>query len=226
MGSGHFLVEVVDFVTDRLVKYLNQFPINPVSIALEQTRDRILESLGEQSVTVDPASLTDINLLKRFVLKRCVYGVDLNPMAVDLAKVSLWLDCFTLGAPLNFLDHHLRFGNSLIGATFQDLEDATKGRLFSLDYEPLLRAINHVLQVSRLADATSADVAQSVSQYDRARKQLTGYASAFQGEVNETTDRGKGNISYGEHFIQRRRWSSYSAGSQCLPLYTSGEFAR
>lgn len=175
MGSGHFLVEVVDFVTDRLVKFLNQFPINPVNFALERTRDSILESLGEQGVTVDPASLTNINLLKRFVLKRCVYGVDLNPMAVELAKVSLWLDCFTLGAPLNFLDHHLRCGNSLVGATFKDLEDATKGRLFSLDYEPLLRAINHVLQVSRLADATAADVAQSMKQYDTARKALTGY---------------------------------------------------
>jgi hypothetical protein len=46
-------------------------------------------------------------------------------MAVELAKVSLWLDAFTLGAPLNFLDHHLRCGDSLIGATFTDLEAAT-----------------------------------------------------------------------------------------------------
>lgn len=176
MGSGHFLVEVVDFVTDRLVKFLNQFPVNPVNIALERTRDSILESLGQQGVTVDPTSLTDINLLKRFVLKRCVYGVDLNPMAVELAKVSLWLDCFTLGAPLNFLDHHLRCGNSLIGATFQDLEAVTSDRpLLSLDYEPLLRAINHVLHVSRLADATAADVAESIKQYSTAREALTGY---------------------------------------------------
>ena len=133
MGSGHFLVEVVDFVTDRLLKFLNQFPINPVNFALDRTRSSILESLGEQGVTVDPDKLTDINLLKRHVLKRCIYGVDLNPMAVELAKVSLWLDAFTLGAPLNFLDHHLRCGNSLIGATFKDLEAATASRLFALE---------------------------------------------------------------------------------------------
>ncbi len=89
MGSGHFLVEVVDSVTDRLLKFLNQFPINPVNFALDRTRQSILESLGEQGVTVDPDKLTDINLLKRHVLKRCIYGVDLNPMAVELAKVSL-----------------------------------------------------------------------------------------------------------------------------------------
>ena len=103
-----------------------------MNFALDRTRQSILESLGEQGVTVDPAKLTDINLLKRHVLKRCIYGVDLNPMAVELAKVSLWLDAFTLGAPLNFLDHHLRCGNSLIGATFNDLEEATKGELFRL----------------------------------------------------------------------------------------------
>ena len=89
MGSGHFLVEAVDFITDRLLKFLNAFPINPISFALERTRNSILESLGEQRVTVDPAKVTDINLLERYVLKGCIYGVDLNPMAVELAKVSL-----------------------------------------------------------------------------------------------------------------------------------------
>jgi len=145
-----------------------------VNFALERTRQSILESLGEQGVTVDPAKLTDINLLKRHVLKRCVYGVDLNPMAVELAKVSLWLDAFTLGAPLNFLDHHLRCGNSLIGATFKELETET-ATLFALNYEPLLRAINHVLFVSKMADATAAEVATSVSRYDQARQSLAGY---------------------------------------------------
>jgi len=174
MGSGHFLVEVVDSITDKLLKYLNQFPINPVNFALDLTRQSILDSLGQQGVTVDPAKLTDINLLKRHVLKRCVYGVDLNPMAVELAKVSLWLDAFTLGAPLNFLDHHVRCGNSLLGATFKDLEETT-ATLFGLNYEPLLRAIQHVLFVSKMSDATAAEVASSVSRYDQARQSLAGY---------------------------------------------------
>src|SRR5207302_10166692 len=97
--------------------------------------------------------LTDINLLKRHVLKRCIYGVDLNPMAVELAKVSLWLDAFTLGAPLNFLDHYLRCGNSLIGATFKDLEELTQGQLYRINYEAMLRAIRHVLFVNAMNDA-------------------------------------------------------------------------
>ena len=179
MGSGHFLVETVDFITDRLLKFLNQFPINPVNFALERTRASILESLGEQGVTVDPGKLTDINLLKRHVLKRCIYGVDLNPMAVELAKVSLWLDAFTLGAPLNFLDHHLRCGNSLIGATFDDLRGETEGRLFSVNYAPLMLAILALLKVNQRADATAAEVGESATDYSTCRKDLDGYRVAL-----------------------------------------------
>jgi hypothetical protein len=179
MGSGHFLVQVVDFVTDRVLNFLNQFPVNPVNFALERTRTSIIESLSAQGVTADPARLTDINLLKRQVLKRCIYGVDINPMAVELAKVSLWLDAFTLGAPLNFLDHHLRCGNSLIGATFEDLVGETKDSMFSVDYEPMLRAVNGVLLIGRLADATSAEVASSAAHFAEARRQLQGYRIAL-----------------------------------------------
>ena len=120
-----------------------------------------------------------MNLLKRHVLKRCIYGVDLNPMAVELAKVSLWLDAFTLGAPLSFLDHHLRCGNSLIGATFDDLKKATEGQLFSIDYQPLLKAIEHVLLVNAMADATASEVHESVQRYGDARKALSGYKIVF-----------------------------------------------
>ena len=175
MGSGHFLVEAVDRITDKLLQFLNAFPVNPVSSALERTRSSILESLTTQGVTVVRDKLTDINLLKRHVLKRCIYGVDLNPMAVELAKVSLWLDAFTLGAPLSFLDHHLRCGNSLVGATLADLEAATSGRLFRLDYGPLLAAIKYVLFVSQMTDATASEVADSMRQYQEARKLLSGY---------------------------------------------------
>jgi type II restriction/modification system DNA methylase subunit YeeA len=102
MGSGHFLVEAVDYITDKTLDFLNAFPWNPVIAHLFRMRETILEEMDDQGITIDPKRLTDVNLLKRHVLKRCIYGVDINPMAVELAKVSLWLDCFTLGAPLSF----------------------------------------------------------------------------------------------------------------------------
>jgi hypothetical protein len=176
MGSGHFLVDAVDFVTDKLLVWLNQFrPFNPVLVMLQRTRRNILESLNTQNVNIDPDRLTDVHLLKRHVLKRCIYGVDLNPLATELAKVSLWLDAFTLGAPLSFLDHHLRVGNSLIGATFEDLQKLTSGMLFAIDYEPMLRAVRNVLTVSRLSDTTAAEVHESADKYSSARSALDGY---------------------------------------------------
>ncbi|MBN1313450.1 MAG: hypothetical protein JXB30_18735, partial [Anaerolineae bacterium] len=85
MGSGHFLVEVVDYVSNRLIDFLNAWGENPVWALLERTREDIIEEVQRQHVTVDFDRLTRVALLKRAVLKRCVYGVDLNPMAVELA---------------------------------------------------------------------------------------------------------------------------------------------
>lgn len=68
--------------------------------------------------------IRDVDLLKRVVLKRSVYGVDLNPMAVELAKLALWLDAFVPGLPLSYLDHNLRQGNSLVGVVGEEVTDA------------------------------------------------------------------------------------------------------
>lgn len=168
MGSGHFLVEAVDVISDRMIAFLNGFPWNPVTAALSQTRQAILRAAHEKDVTIDPGRLTDVNLLKRHVLKRCVYGVDLNPMAVELAKVSLWLHCFTLGAPLSFLDHHLKCGNSLVGA--QDVHDAIVGARRRAE---LLHAITNYLQIGALADATSAQVTESKRLWQEAESLLS-----------------------------------------------------
>ena len=168
MGSGHFLVEAVDYVTDRLADFLSQFRWNPVVYELTQTRRQIQAEMERQGVSVDASKLTDINLLKRQVLKRCIYGVDLNPMAVELAKVSLWLDCFTLGAPLSFLDHHLKAGNSLIGGSVGEVQDALRQDLFGNQFAGLLSATSLMQEVGRLSDITVEQVAVSRTTYRQA----------------------------------------------------------
>jgi hypothetical protein len=65
----------------------------------------------------DEPSPTDVQKALRDVVGRCIFGVDLNPMAVELCKVSLWLEALEPGKPLSFLDHHVQCGNSLIGCT-------------------------------------------------------------------------------------------------------------
>jgi Eco57I restriction-modification methylase len=186
MGSGHFLVEAVDFSTDHILDFLNGFPWNPVQAQLRQTRQTILTELDRQTVTIDDSALTDVNLLKRHILKRCIYGVDLNPMAVELAKVSLWLHCFTLGAPLSFLDHHLKCGNSLIGTTVQAVESELAARktgylgdLFGGPFQGLLGATALIEELSHLPDATVEQSRQSHSLFAEFEKEQAPYKAAL-----------------------------------------------
>lgn len=190
MGSGHFLVEAVDFLCDRILGqkegFLQAFPWNPVTAFLQETRQAILTEMERQNVTIDASRLTDINLLKRHILKRCIYGVDLNPMAVELAKVSLWLDCFTLGAPLSFLDHHLKCGNSLIGITVQEVEAelaAQKkghvGDLFGGPFQGLLSATAFVEELRRLPDATIEQAERSHALYNQFEEAMAPYKAAL-----------------------------------------------
>ncbi len=171
MGSGHFLVEAVDFITDKMLNFLNGFPWNPVISQTKTMRDTILGEMEDHGITIDKGRLTDVNLLKRHVLKRCIYGVDLNPMAVELAKVSLWLDCFTLGAPLSFLDHHLKCGNSLIGADVEEVRqelEGGQGLLWGSQFAGLMMATDLMRSVGELSDITSTQVQQSRTQYRKA----------------------------------------------------------
>lgn len=101
MGSGHFLVEA----TDQLARWLVQ------AWATARPEDVESKEVAEQ----------DIHWARREVVRNCIYGVDLNPMAVELAKLSLWLKTVASNKPLSFLDHHLRCGNSLIGAELDKL---------------------------------------------------------------------------------------------------------
>ncbi len=176
MGSGHFLVEAVDFITDRMLRFLYAFPWNPVQYELGETRRKILDAMEDQGVVIDRGRLTDVNLLKRHVLKRCIYGVDLNPMAVELAKVSLWLDCFTLGAPLSFLDHHLKPGNSLVGATIEEAKKAIEGTtqldLFGSRFAGLMSATELMRHIGELSDVTAKQVEESRREYRKASDAL------------------------------------------------------
>jgi len=86
--------------------------------------------------------------------------VDLNEMAVELAKLSLWLDAFTVGAPLSFLDHHLKHGNSLIGSSVREVRSEldNAGTLLGGPFTGLLSATSLMQEVGEVADATIGEV--------------------------------------------------------------------
>ena len=122
MGSGHFLVSLVDYLADGVITAMAEAEaladgyVSPLVGRIQDIRDRIVANAEERAWAIDRDRLDDRHIVRRMVLKRCVYGVDKNPMAVELTKVALWLHTFTVGAPLSFLDHHLRCGDSLFGA--------------------------------------------------------------------------------------------------------------
>jgi hypothetical protein len=124
MGSGHFLVCLVDYLADQVIAAIAEAQavvtfgayVSPLIKRITEIRSTILRNAQERGWTIDAEQLDDRHIVRRMVLKRCIYGVDKNPMAVELAKVSLWLHTFTVGAPLSFLDHHLRRGDSLFGS--------------------------------------------------------------------------------------------------------------
>jgi hypothetical protein len=115
MGSGHFLVAGLDALTEVFGAYLAANPNRGVRAELERARERLNEvghvygspQLGER--------VADVDLLRRIVLKRCVFGVDLNAMAVELARLGLWLHTFVPGLPLSYLGANLKTGNALVG---------------------------------------------------------------------------------------------------------------
>src|SRR5205085_2380569 len=97
-------------VTEYIARYLVELGIQPD------------ESTGSwKAGGTKDAEETDLTYWKRRVVQQCIYGVDLNPLAVELAKLSLWLVTAAKGYPLSFLDHHLRAGNALIGSWLNDV---------------------------------------------------------------------------------------------------------
>ncbi len=102
-GSGHFLVEAAHRIAGRLATH--------------------------RAGGVEPAP-AELQAALRDVVGRCLYGIDINPMAVELCKVSLWLVANTPGRPLGFIDHHIVCGNSLLGTTPALLENGLPNEAF------------------------------------------------------------------------------------------------
>ncbi len=167
MGSGHFLVNLVDYLADRVIMAMAEAEAawdgytSPLTERVDVIRNTIMGNAEERGWTIDAEQLDDRHIVRRMVLKRCVYGVDKNPMAVELAKVALWLHTFTVGAPLGFLDHHLRCGNSLFGAWVRSGIDTAErgGRLFL--ERSLNRAIRAAAPMQIIESLTDAEIAEA-----------------------------------------------------------------
>ena len=146
MGSGAFLVE-----------------------ACRQLADALLEAWrAHDAVPEIPADENEIVYARRLVAQRCLYGVDRNPVAVDLAKLSLWLITLAKDHPLTFLDHALRHGDSLVGLSRRQIEafhwkgDAPQ---FQAGFE-IMRIREHLAKIAALRERIRA-AGEEVSDQER-----------------------------------------------------------
>ena len=161
-GSGHFLVEALGYLTDLALARLETDADLQQLVAEESAK--IAGQLQFLNLDYMPE---DAQILKRALLKRCIFGVDLNPFAVELARLSLWMDSFIFGTPLSFIEHHVQHGNSLMGASVQDFINYNAVEVAQNDMfvENLgarfddLRTVMHELDAMR--DTTAEEVEQS-----------------------------------------------------------------
>jgi len=175
MGSGHFLVAALDRIERRMVDYLATRPLPDVKDELSRLRKIALDNLGE-NWSGEP--IEDSQLLRRQIARRCIFGVDLNEMAVELARVSLWIHTFVPGLPLSLMDQNLIQGNSLVGiATFSEasyiIEDRSGGLFTKLTSERLNSLREPLLKLAKLTDANDAEIREARELYTKMQESIS-----------------------------------------------------
>jgi len=160
MGSGAFLVQACRWLADRLVEAWSLAEGSGMTVSVD---GEVLDAPGtKEPLPRDTEARTVI--ARRLIAERCLYGVDLNPLAVELAKLSIWLVTLAKGRPFGFLDHNLRCGDSLLGIhrldqlTELSMTPTGKGqqRLFGQNIE---RAVHEAIELrQRLRERPIRDI--------------------------------------------------------------------
>ncbi|MER6631679.1 hypothetical protein ABT301_26270 [Streptomyces sp. NPDC000987] len=174
MGSGHFLVTAIDRIESRFSAFLATHPIPRVADELNELTDAARVTLGDGSpdVEIEPSAL-----LRRQIARRCIYGIDRNVIAVELARLGIWIHTFVPGLPMSALDHGLVVGNSLTGiGTVEEVLDILEPKrapgqvsLFVDQIEAVLStARDRLLRVARTAEATKRQARDAVKAHAQA----------------------------------------------------------
>ena len=173
MGSAHFLTAALDMMADRIEIFLAEVGGLP-GIA------RQLGELSQDNGAIYQQS-EDGDLLRRLILKRCIYGVDLSPMAVEVANVTLWLASFVPGLALSYLGSNLKCGDALIGVADPSVVGASDSPLFT--GQTVRNAMEQAAQLQReqaaIPDRTPEEVKHSEELGARRDEATAGLRSAF-----------------------------------------------
>lgn len=163
-GSGHFLIESLNAITKIVLESFDSFP--SFKTLYEREKDNITQNITEY---IPDYQIDESDIIKRLLLKRVIFGVDVNPFSIELSKLSLWIDSFIFGTPLSFLEHHIKCGNALIGTSIADFKQNTltksKG-LFLQDLDSKFNALQEVFyKLDSIKDSTEIDIKESKRLY-------------------------------------------------------------
>ena len=174
MGSGHFLIGAIDRIEKRMADFLAERNLPGVRRELENLRT---VALGELRDLGESTTIEDGQLLRRMIARRCIYGVDLNGLAVQLARLAVWIHTFVPGLPLSFLDHNLVHGDALVGVgTLDEIREkfeALSLPMFPVDAQSLLgRAAGPLRRLANINDASLQDIAAAREALQEAREAI------------------------------------------------------
>lgn len=176
MGSGHFLVAAVDKIEALMRTFLAQHAVPGVTDELLRLAGAAKEALGTDDVA--KSDVDEIGLLRRQVARRCIYGLDINPMAVELARLALWIHTFVPGLPMSNLDHGLINADSLtgIGTVDEALDvlqpDRAPGQSGFFDdvvTDTLASAKTLLVDLANAGEANKAEIEESARLLEQAR---------------------------------------------------------
>lgn len=175
-GSGHFLVEALNQITQIVQEDFESFPA--LKSVYEQEKQAVQNNI---CAFIKGYEADESDILKRLLLKRVIFGVDLNPFSIELTKLSLWIDSFIFGTPLSFLEHHIKCGNALIGTSIKEFKDyyhtlqakmsKQKGKksgqsLLIYNFLNEFQILSEVfIQLDSIKDTTEADIKESKRLY-------------------------------------------------------------
>ena len=174
MGSAHFLTAALDMLADRIKLFLAEVGGLP-GIA------QLLSELSQDSGPIAQQP-EDGDLLRRLILKRCIYGVDLSPMAVEVANVTLWLASFVPGLALSYLGSNLKCGDALIGVADPSVVGASDSPLFTGQAvaEAMTRAADLQRKLAENPDRTPDEVKRSEELSAELHDATAGLRTAFE----------------------------------------------
>ena len=184
MGSGHFLVRATEHLARQIFLHPTTKPMTE-RVVESGSKRRLREEIVHDGRVPVPTGISqeeaEIAYWRRRVVEACIYGVDINPLAVELAKLSLWLTCIAVEEPLNFLDHHLRAGNSLVGASVNELavsphvQSAEQSHAFDIEaylQPPLAAFIKGTAVIERQASTEMEVVKQKEAKWHEVRSRV------------------------------------------------------